>query len=251
LQAGAQTRIIAAMRRQAPNVSLVLACYNEAPHFAQSIREFIAVLKRNIYSWEIIFVDDHSGDATPELVAAACRKDARLRALYHKVNHGRGRTVADGIRAARGKVVGFIDIDCEVSPVYIPQCIDRIMRDGADVVVGKRIYKTHVASLFREILSVGYQALAQKIVDTGGIDTESGYKFFQRRRILPVLAKTKHPGWFWDTEIIVRARRAGLRVSEEPVLFVRREDKKSTVQPLRDVVNYLVSLWRFRRELSA
>lgn len=238
------------MRTKTPDLSLVLACYNEASHFKESLHQIVGVLERSRYSWEIILVDDHSADATSTLVSEACRKDARLRALFHKVNRGRGHTVADGIRAARGKVVGFIDIDCEVSPVYIPQCVDRIVRSKADVVVGKRIYKTRVASLAREIFSVGYQWLSRRIVDTGGIDTEAGYKFFLRRRILPVLAKTKHPGWFWDTEIIVRARRAGLTVVEEPVLFLRRGDKKSTVEPLRDIVNYLVSLWRFRRELA-
>ncbi len=238
------------MRTKTPDLSLILACYNEATHFAKSLRQIVAVLERSIYSWEIIFVDDHSKDATPTLILQACRKDSRLHAQYHAVNTGRGRTVADGMHASRGRVVGFIDIDCEVSPVYIPQCVGSIIRNKADVVVGKRVYKTRITSIFREIFSVGYQWLAQRIVDTGGIDTEAGYKFFLRRRILPVLAKTKHPGWFWDTEIIVRARRAGLRVIEEPVLFLRREDKKSTVEPLRDIVNYLVSLWRFRRELA-
>lgn len=242
--------MIAAMRTKTPDFSLILACYNEASHFKESLRQIIAVLVRSIYSWEIILVDDHSGDTTPALISEACGKDSRLRVLYHKVNRGRGRTVADGMRAARGKVVGFIDIDCEVSPVHIPQCVDRIMKSKADVVVGKRIYKTRASSIAREIFSVGYQWLSRRIVDTGGIDTEAGYKFFLRRRILPVLAKTKHPGWFWDTEIIVRARRAGLIVVEEPVLFLRRGDKKSTVEPLRDIVNYLVSLWRFRKELA-
>lgn len=236
------------MKRQ-PDLSLILACYNEASHFAQSIREIEAALKRSIYTWEIIFVEDKSTDVTAQMVLSWSKKHPNCQVIFHPRNWGRGRSVADGIRAAKGTVVGYIDIDCEVSPVYIPEMVGKILSHKADVVIGKRIYRTSFSSLSREIFSLGYQWLANRILGTGGLDTETGYKFFRRVKILPVLRKTKHPGWFWDTEITVRAKRAGLRIVEVPVLFLRKGDKQSTVRPLRDITNYLVSLYRFRKQL--
>ena len=146
--------------------------------------------------------------------------------------------------------MGFIDIDCEVSPVYIPEMVRMILAGKADVVIGNRIYRTGITSLHREILSAGYRWLADGMIGTGKMDTESGYKFFDRKKILPVLEKTKHPGWFWDTEIVVLAKRAGLRVVAYPVLFLRRSDKTSTVRVVEDTIDYLRSLWRFRRQLK-
>lgn len=67
-------------------------------------------------------------------------------------------------------------------------------------------------------------------------DTETGYKFFNRKKILPIMKRTMHNGWFWDTEIMALAYRAGLRIREEPVLFIRRLDKKSSVRLLHDAV---------------
>jgi glycosyltransferase involved in cell wall biosynthesis len=230
-------------------LSLVLPCYNEAEIFEESVARIVEVMEASSLSYEVIFVEDKSRDHTADLVRGALKKNKKFRAIFHPTNRGRGATVADGIRAARGKVVGFIDIDCEVSPVYIPEMVRLILTNETDVAVGNRIYRTGLASIHREILSAGYRWLANVMIGTGRIDTESGYKFFDRKKILPVLSLTKHPGWFWDTEIVVLAKRAGLRVIAHPVLFLRRSDKISTVNVIEDTIDYLQSLWRFRQQL--
>jgi glycosyltransferase involved in cell wall biosynthesis len=233
-----------------PDLTLILACFNEAPHFAESVRYIDEVLSFSHLSYEILFVDDKSRDSTAELIKDACVHHKNRRAIYHRYNMGRGRTVADGIEMARGTITGYIDIDLEVSPVYIPIIVKEMLEnEKLDVVIGKRTYRTSLSSIVREVLSLGYQFLSEKMVGTGYLDTESGYKFFRRKKILPVLAKAKHPHWFWDTEIIVYARLAGLRVVEMPVLFVRRFDKKSTVRIIPDTINYMKSLWQLWKRL--
>jgi hypothetical protein len=66
---------------------------------------------------------------------------------------------------------------------------------------------------------------------------------------MPVLDEIRDPGWFWDTEFMVRAERRGLRVAEVPGAYVRRFDKTSTVRGLRDSARYFGKLLAFRREL--
>lgn len=233
-----------------PQFSLVLPCFNEAALFRDSVEKIIATLANSRYTSEIIFVDDMSHDGTQALIEKICSKYDFCRAIYHPKNTGRGRTVADGIRVAKGKVVGYIDIDLEVSPIYIPDAVALILERHADVVIGQRIYRTNVVSIFREVLSRGYRSLAASLVATGGLDTESGYKFFNRTKILPIIGKIKHQGWFWDTEIIVFAKKAGLRIVELPVLFLRRTDKKSSVRIFHDMIDYLISLWRLKKRLE-
>ncbi|MCL4360224.1 glycosyltransferase family 2 protein [Patescibacteria group bacterium] len=232
------------------DISLVLPCYNEEKLFRDSVGRIIETLDRLPYRWEILFVDDGSHDNTPALIRAVCTKDRRCRAIYHPFNVGRGKTVADGIIAARGRVAGYIDIDLEVSPIYIAEMVAPILAGKTDSTVGKRIYRTAVPSLFREILSRGYRRLADLVIATGGIDTESGYKFFNRKKIVPILSLAAHPHWFWDTEIIVYALRNRLRITEIPVLFSRRTDKQSSVRLLPDLLDYGKSLWMFRRKLA-
>jgi len=146
-------------------------------------------------------------------------------------------------------VVGYIDIDLEVPPVYIPDIVSLIKKNKADIVIGNRVYRTSMGSIVREVLSVGYRNLADWLIGTGGADTESGYKFFNRKKFLPILATIKDQRWFWDTESIVRSRRAGLVVTEVPVLFLRRFDKVSSVHIIRDTIEYIGNIWRFRKEL--
>jgi glycosyltransferase involved in cell wall biosynthesis len=210
----------------------------------------VAVFDASNYSYEIICVDDSSRDQTPRLIEKACRDNRHFSALYHSKNLGRGKTVSDGIRSAKGTVVGYIDIDCEVDPVYIPTMISMIIGGASDVVIGKRYYRTSPKAVIREILSRGYQWLSDKMVGTKGLDTETGYKFFSRKKILPLLAKATNPGWFWDTEIMVYALRAHLHITEVPVLFLRRFDKQSSVHIVSDTIQYLIHLWKFRRTLD-
>ena len=238
------------MKQKQLDVSLVLPCYNEAGLFADSVKRISRVLDLAKLSYEIIFVDDVSTDSTATLIGKTLKKHPNYVAIFHAENRGRGRTVADGFRKACGDVVGYMDIDCEVAPDYIPRMVQIISSKQADVVIGRRIYRTSAGSVIREILSRGYQWLSDLLIGTGGLDTETGYKFFNRKKILPILGKPTHNGWFWDTEIMVFSRMAGLRIEEIPVLFIRRFDKHSSVNIFRDTWDYLVNLLRFRNKLS-
>jgi glycosyltransferase involved in cell wall biosynthesis len=235
-----------------PEFGLVLACYNEAEHLRGSVAEIIAVLEATRWSWEIVFVDDVSKDDTRRLIdeAIAAYPGRRLRRLFHERNTGRGAAVSDGFRATAAPIVGYIDVDLEVHARYIPAGILAVER-GADVVVAERIYRLRVHSLIRHVLSRGYHALRQRVLPLPVRDSEAGFKFFRRERLIPLLEQTRDPGWFWDTEIMVRAARAGCRIVEVPVLFQRRSDKTSTVKPLRDSLVYCERLWAFARTLRA
>ena len=238
------------VKQLSPQLSVVLPCYNEEGLFRESVARIREVLENSRYSYEIIFVDDASKDGTVSLIRSHCLKYANMRAIYHTKNRGRGQTVADGLKESRGIASGYMDIDCEVSPVYIPSMVSRILKNQADVVIGRRFYRTSPRAVVREVLSRGYQWLSNKLIGTGGMDTETGYKFFNRKKILPVLRSVRHTGWFWDTEIMVYAIRHGLRIIEEPVLFLRRFDKVSSVNIIKDTIDYMIQLWALRGRLN-
>ena len=236
----------------AVDVSVVVACYKEAPHLDASMAETFRVLDALSWTWEVIFVDDASPDDTRAVIERIVRAhpDRRLRTLWHDRNVGRGGTVTDGLRLATGRFAGFFDIDLEVHPRYLLPCLLELER-GADVVSAQRVYRFQWRSFDRYVLSRGYQWLLRRLIRVPIVDTETGFKFFRREPILPILSACADTGWFWDTEIMVRAHYAGLRMVEVPALFVRRFDKQSTVRPLRDTLDYLMKIWRFRPVVRA
>jgi glycosyltransferase involved in cell wall biosynthesis len=201
--------------------------------------------------FEIIFVDDMSQDKTRAILKdiVTRRADLDLHVILHDKNKGRGASVTDGFRAARGEVVGYLDVDLEVHSRYIPSLV-RAINNGSDVATVRRIYAFQARALDRYFMSRGYSYLVRKLLSVPLHDTETGYKFLRRDKVLPILDEIEDPGWFWDTEFMVRATRRGFKISEIPGAYVRRWDKTSKVSGLRDSIEYLLKLWRFRRELK-
>jgi glycosyltransferase involved in cell wall biosynthesis len=234
-----------------PYLSLVLACYNEAEHLEASFAEIRETLEQTSWPFEVIFVDDVSRDRTREILReiVAAHPSLDLKVILHEQNRGRGATVTDGFRAARGTVAGYLDVDLEVHARYVPSLV-RAIEQGADIATVRRIYALQVRALDRYFMSRGYSFLVRRMLGLPFHDTETGYKFFRRERVLPLLDEIEDTGWFWDTEFMARAARRGLAVAEIPGAYVRREDKTSTVRGVRDSVRYFRQLLRFRRKLA-
>jgi len=234
-----------------PFLSVVVACYNEEGVLAGSFEELRQTLEDFGRSYEIVFVDDTSRDRTRQLIAeiVAGHPDVSFQVILHDANRGRGATVADGFRAARGEIVGYLDIDLEVHSRYIPSLV-RTIQNGADIATVRRIYAFQLRALDRYFMSRGYSFLVRWLLRVPFHDTETGYKFARRERLAPLLDEIRDAGWFWDTEFMVRAGRRGLDIREIPGAYVRRWDKASTVNGLRDSLKYLFKLWAFRRELG-
>jgi len=231
-----------------PDLSVVIACYQEEGHLEDSVRQLGATLDAMGRPYELIFVEDKSRDRTAEVIRKIVAGQPHMRAVYHEQNVGRGGTVTEGFLLAKGRIVGFLDIDLEVHCRHLPDVLKEI-DGGADGATAFRHYavgRTPTA-LLRQFLSKGYRWLFRRTFDVPFNDPEAGFKFFVRERIEPVARRTRDVGWFWDSEIMVLAHQAGLRVVEVPCRFERRADKQSTVRLCRDVYRYLVAIRAFRR----
>ena len=132
---------------------------------------------------------------------------------------------------------------------YIPSLVQAI-EAGADIATVRRIYAFQLRYMDRYFMSRGYSSLVRRLLGTRLHDTETGFKFFRRDRLMPIIDEIEDGRWFWDTEFMIRSERKGLRIAEIPGAYVRREDKTSTVSGLRDSIDYFVRLMRFRASLG-
>ena len=233
---------------QPPELSVVIACYMEETHLVDSVSQLVETLDAMGCSYELIFIEDKSRDGTAALVQELVAGHPNRHAIFHDQNVGRGGTVKEGFLLARGKVVGFLDIDLEVHCRYLPKVLAEI-DGGAD---GATAYRSYVPGwgptmVLRKVVSHGYRWLFRSLFDVPYRDTETGFKFFVRERILDVVRRTEDPGWFWDSEVMILAHDAGLRIVEVETSFERRADKATTVRLIRDSWAYLRSIRAFRR----
>ena len=229
------------------DLSLILACFNEGKFFTSNVKKIFAVLDSTKLNYDIIFIDDKSSDQTRGNIKEIIKnnKNHNFKALFHHKNVGRGRTVSEGILLARGKIAGYIDVDLEIPADYIPRFVQAINSD-CDIATAFRIYDFTFRSLPRWFGSKGYVILRKFFLKDNLKDTEAGYKFFNRQKIIPIVKKCQENGWFWDTEIMIRSLKAGLKICQIPTVFIRDFNKKSTVNFIPDSINYFKKLYLYK-----
>lgn len=231
-----------------PDLSLVIACYNEAPHLEQSVEEIEAIMNQTKYAYEFIFIDDCSKDKTREVIKKICAQKNNRRAIFHEKNVGRGGTVREGLLLSKAAYAGFLDIDLEVHARYIPGLL-LLLERGYDMVSIDRVEKLALGfnEILRLILSKGYNKLAHLYLGLTFPDSEAGFKFFNLATMRSVIESTQNKGWFWDTEIVYRAEKAQKKMKSIQGVFERNSEKQSTVRIIPDSIAFIKAGYRFKQ----
>jgi glycosyltransferase AglD len=225
-----------------PEVTAVIPVFNDRASLEIALKASMETLSRITSEFEIIIAEDGSTDGSTEFVRQYESQDPRVRLLHHDERQGRGRALNRAIREARGNIVCYYDVDLATDMQYLPALVSAV-RDGSDISTGSRLLPASdiVRTEGREIASRGYNFLVRLFLGSRIYDHQCGFKAFNRARILPLLTDIRSNHWFWDTEILVRAQRAGYKVTELPVRW--RAGKGTTVR-LKDVFAMGISILR-------
>jgi glycosyltransferase involved in cell wall biosynthesis len=122
--------------REAPSVSVVVPCHNEARNLAQLLPLLSDVLNRCAAAWEVVLVDDGSSDSTADLLRQWGGKGG-FRFIQLSRNFGKEAALTAGMQLAVGEVVVFMDADMQHSPLLIPVFLAH-WTAGADMVYAVR-----------------------------------------------------------------------------------------------------------------
>ncbi|MBS1263492.1 MAG: Glycosyltransferase AglD [Methanonatronarchaeales archaeon] len=226
-------------------ISLVLPAHDEVGYLERAVREAEEALS-GIGEYEIIIAEDGSTDGTQEL--AESLESGTVEHLHYDERLGRGEALSRAFEEAGGRYLIYMDVDLATDPRQIEEMVE-LLGDGADVVTGSRYLPESSASRTpaRRLFSKGYNLLVRLGTGSGLRDHQCGFKGFRREALTELLPEVGDDHWFWDTEILVRAQREGLRVEEFPVNW--REVGDSKVDPWRDVVGMGTELLRLSWEL--
>jgi hypothetical protein len=218
-----------ARRAVRPVVSVVIPAMNEADNLPQVLSRLPDLVD------DLILVDGHSTDETIA-VARALRPDIRV---VSQTAHGKGNALACGFAMCRGDIIVMLDADGSTDPGEIPLFVDALM-DGADFVKGSRYMEgggsedlTHVRRLGNSMLTGTVNAL----FNVQYTDLCYGYMAFWRR-CLPLLT-VDCTGFEVETQLTLRAARAGLTVAEVPSVERNRISGDSNLRPIHDGLRVL------------
>lgn len=194
-------------------ISIVLPAFNESSIAEESVRSVDATLATLGVPYEIIVSDDGSDDDTKTVVERAALPTVRVLRWPHR---GKGAALTSAFRETCGEIVGFIDIDLEISDAYLPEFVSAI-GDGADVVIASKVMdreSSRKRPWKRRLTTAGYNWLVRLLFQTGLGDHQAGLKLFRREALIPVLPDVESEGWLWDTEVLARCVRDNRSIRE-------------------------------------
>ncbi len=159
-------------------ISVIVPAHNEEPNI-EPVAAAVAGVLDPVALWEIVIVDDGSGDGTAAALRAMHARDRRIRYVSFSRNFGKEAAILAGILESRGRAVIVMDADLQHPPDILPRMIDLWRTGGCDVVDGVK------RSRGRE--SLAYRAAAamfgRMVSPAGGRDMRgsSDFKLIDRR----------------------------------------------------------------------
>ncbi|HEX3931657.1 MAG TPA: polyprenol monophosphomannose synthase [Nocardioides sp.] len=226
-------------------VVMVMPTYNEVDNLAWVVGRLRAAQP----DLDVLVVDDSSPDGTGELAEELAAGDSALRVLHRTEKGGLGAAYKHGFRVALDSgydVVGEMDADGSHQPEQLHLLLDALA--DADLVIGSRwVPGGSVVNwpLRRELLSRGGNLYVRLLLGVSVRDATAGYRLFRASALHAIdLDTVESTGYVFQTDLVTRCLRLGLRVREVPIEFVERvrgDSKMSgqiAVESLRRVTSW-------------
>jgi dolichyl-phosphate beta-glucosyltransferase len=238
--------------RNEVQLSIVIPAYNEEKRIGDTVEAWLAYLSAGEVAGEIIVSDDGSSDRTREIVSEIRLRDTRVRLLDARPNTGKGGAVRDGVMAADGAVVAYVDADLNISPAHMDPLRALLESGVADVVIGRRAlseYASEESSIERVLAGAAVQVTRRLLLFPTISDTQAGFKGFRRDTARQIFGDARIDSFAFDLEVIFIARRLGARIVQMPVSVEFRPDSTYNVRKhlppfLRDIVRIRASALR-------
>lgn len=227
-------------------LSLVIPAHNERDNIGPLVRAARSILPAIAPDFDILVVDDGSTDGTAEVARGAMDGDvARLRVIRHEHKRGALVSVADGLRAAEGEYVAYIDGDGQFRVEDLARLATEM--PGADLVGGRRLHRAD--PWFRSVVSGVFNAAVRLLYGVPYRDMDCGLKLIRRsalERLSPLVGRSA----CLNAELYFKARRSGMRVVQVPVPHYPRLQGVRSGGRLRPIARAMRELVLLRLRLA-
>jgi glycosyltransferase involved in cell wall biosynthesis len=232
-------------------LDVVIPVYNEQHTLERCVSTLHAFLVRSFpYDFSITVADNASTDTTLAVAGRLAARHPEVRVL-HLAEKGRGRALRAAWSASDADVLSYMDVDLSTDLGGLFPLVAPLISGHSDVAIGSRLARGSRVTRGpkRELISRGYNLILRTALGVRFSDAQCGFKAIRRETALSLLPLVKDTGWFFDTELLVLAERAGLRIHEVPVDWV--DDPDSRVDIVSTAIADLKGVARMRRTLPA
>ena len=240
------------------DISVIIPLYNEEESLPYLYEWIVRVMKANLFSYEIIFVNDGSTDGSWEVIRALQYREmhpprgrgrkkttevpseTHIKGICFRRNYGKSAALQVGFQAAQGDVVITMDADLQDSPDEIPDLFRMIMEQGYDLVSGWK-QKRYDNALTQNLPSKLFNATARRVTGIQLHDMNCGLKAYRKEVVKNIEVFSEMHRY-----IPYLAKNAGFtRIGEKVVQHRKREFGTSKFGISRFVNGYLdlLTLW--------
>ena len=182
------------------NLSIVIPLLNEEESLRELHDWIVSVMRSDRFSYEILFVDDGSTDASWKIIELLSKENDHVKGIRFSRNFGKSQALHAGFKAAQGEVIITMDADLQDNPEEIPELYRLITKEGYDLVSGWK-KKRFDSYLSKNMPSKLFNWAARKTSGVQLNDFNCGLKAFDQKvvknievsgemhRYIPVLAK--------------------------------------------------------------
>jgi glycosyltransferase involved in cell wall biosynthesis len=237
-----------------PVLDLVVPVFNEEKDLEPNVRRLHSHLRDTFpYPFRITVADNASTDGTPD-IAARLAGDLPEVVSLRLPEKGRGRALRAAWSGSRAPVLAYLDVDLSTGLAALLPLVAPLISGHSDLAIGTRLAPGArvVRGAKREIISRCYNVLLRCTLAVGFSDAQCGFKAVRREVAERLLPQVRDGEWFFDTELLVLAERAGLRIHEVPVDWVDDPDSSvdivaTALADLRGIARMLRAPARRRR----
>ena len=234
----------------APVVDVVVPVFDEERDLSPGVRRLHAYLTLAFpWSFRITVADNASTDGTWAEAQRLAEELPHVRAVRLEAK-GRGRALRHVWSRSDAEVLAYMDVDLSTDLAALVPLVAPLVTGHSDVAIGSRLARSArvVRGPKREVISRGYNLLLKATLATRFSDAQCGFKAVRADAARSLLPLVEDEGWFFDTELLVLAERAGLRIHEVPVDWV--DDPDSRVDLVRTARDDLRGVARLVRGLA-
>jgi dolichyl-phosphate beta-glucosyltransferase len=197
----------------------VIPAYNEGQRIESTLGKLIEYLANNFTRFEIIVIDDGSGDDTAAKVKRVAETNPHIALISYFPNRGKGFAVRQGMLRAANDAVLFTDADLSTPVEEIEIALGELARGFPVVIASRRHPDSTIAcrqSRAREIIGRIFNALVRLMIGLPHKDTQCGFKCFTRSAAKKVFGRARIDTFSFDVECCSLPRRLDMRSKKSP-----------------------------------
>lgn len=233
-----------------PVLDVVIPVFNEEKDLQPCVQRLHDHLTRTFpYSFRITIADNASTDTTPSVARRLAARIPEVR-NFRLEQKGRGRALRTVWSASDAPILAYMDVDLSTDLNALLPLVAPLISGHSDLAIGSRLAHDSrvVRGPKREFISRAYNLILRGSLQARFSDAQCGFKAIRRDVAQILLPLVEDTGWFFDTEMLVLAERAGLRIHEVPVDWV--DDPDSTVHIVKTATDDLKGVWRVGKALA-